>query len=159
MHTNRQTNKNQSMGVAQVDYQAAEAAINLKRDDFLTASCCCLLLDQSEYPLWSCTNWERATNLSLLGPEKSSNSCPYINVWVAFQHVSENEESAYASSINVSTSQLFLLKKKNKQKPNRNSYSMLFCTAFLTVCYMLLYYSDDQDTSSQNYHLSYVGKV
>lgn len=51
MHTNRQTNKNQSMGVAQADYQAAEAAINKKRDDFFHRSLLLSFADQSEYPL------------------------------------------------------------------------------------------------------------
>lgn len=55
MHTNRQTNKNQSLGVAQADYQAAKAANNTKRNYFFTAPCCCLLLTSlnihSEAPL------------------------------------------------------------------------------------------------------------
>lgn len=50
-----------------------------------------------------------------------------IHVWVAFQHVSESEESAYASSIDVSTAQLFLLKTHTK-KP----------TEIATLCYPAL---------------------
>jgi len=39
------------MGVAQTDYQAAEAAGNLKKDDFFHSSLLLSFADQSEHPL------------------------------------------------------------------------------------------------------------
>lgn len=114
------------MGVAQVELQAAEAAINIKRSDFFTAPLLLSFADQSEYPLWNSTNWERATNLQ--SSKQSSNSClgglpTCLWEW----------RVSLRFSINVSTAQLFLLKKKKKKKANRNSYTMLFCTAFLIM--------------------------
>lgn len=78
------------MGVAQVDYQAAEAAINIK--NLFHSSLLLPFADQSEHPLRSSTNRERVTNLSLQSPEQSSNSYTYINVWVLLQHVSEKNQ-------------------------------------------------------------------
>lgn len=64
------------MSVAQVDYQAAEDAINIK--NLFHSSLPLVFADQLE--LRSSTNWERATNFSLQSPEQSSSSWPYINV-------------------------------------------------------------------------------
>lgn len=60
------------MSVAQVDYQAAEAAIINK--NLFHSSLLLPFADQSEHPLRSSTDWERATHLSVQSPEQSSNS-------------------------------------------------------------------------------------
>lgn len=59
---------------------------------------------------------------------------------MAFQHVSENEESAYAFTVEKQpqqqknqTTQQHQKTQKNKKQTPVNSYTLLFCSAFLTL--------------------------
>lgn len=101
------------MGVAQADYQAAEAAINKKRDDFFHRSLLLSFADQSEYPLWSSTNWERAANLSLQSLEQSSNSYPYIKFgWPSNMSLRTKSQPTLLALFCISA---FPVKEKKKQ--------------------------------------------
>lgn len=106
--------KNQSMSVAQVDYQAAEDAINIK--NLFHSSLLLVFADQLEHPLRSSTNWERATNFSLQSPEQSSSSWLYINVWVVLQHVSEKSQPTPIKLMFLDI-RFFCKRKKKIKKP------------------------------------------
>lgn len=75
------------MSVVQVDYQAAEAAINIK--NLFHSSLLLPFADQSENPLRSSTNW--GSYKSPVQSKAPIHDCTSI-FWVVLQHVSEKSQ-------------------------------------------------------------------
>lgn len=153
------------MRVAQVDYQAAEAAISIKGVYLFHSSLMLPFADQSEHPLRMSAKWERATIFSLQSAEQSSNSWCYINIWVVLQHVSENSQPT-PIKLMLLRIRFSCKRKKNLSKPtqqtklkrnkanhhNRNSCTTLHC--FFLLILFAMYFCTTMMTRTHHHKIT-----
>lgn len=132
------------MSVVQVDYQAAEAAIN---KNLFHSSLLLPFADQSENPLRSSTNWG-----SYKPPVQSKapiHDCT-STFWVVLQHASEKSQPTPVHWMCLHVSFLCgrkinnqkLLNKQNKaNNHNRNNCTILCCFFFLLILFAVYFCS------------------